>query len=89
MKKSEKRRPLWLLIFWLAAINEGNITETTIQNIRICSDNFVTGEAASLYRDMNTDWVSNLNLDYRDHSTMSKLKHNRSNTREHYMKEPT
>lgn len=58
-EKSEKRRRLWL-----AAIKRDNLPKTTTNNIRVCSDHFISGKAAGLYEETNPDWIPSLKLGY-------------------------
>ncbi|XP_071099751.1 uncharacterized protein [Haliotis cracherodii] len=55
--KSNKRRRLWL-----AAINRSDLTQKTLDQIRVCSDHFLCGKPAKLYDETNPDWVPSKNL---------------------------
>ena len=49
---SEERRAVWL-----TRISRADLTENKQNNMRICSDHFVSGKASGLYDRRNVDWA--------------------------------
>ena len=47
---------------YLAAISREDITDRGIVNIRVCSQHFISGEPASLFDELNPDWLPTQNL---------------------------
>ena len=54
---SERRRQ-----GFLAAISRDDLTDSKIENGRICSRHFISGKPADLYDHLNPDWLPTLNL---------------------------
>ena len=47
---------------YLAAISRADITDRGIVNIRVCSRHFISGKPASLFDELNPDWLPTQNL---------------------------
>lgn len=47
---------------WLAAISRDDLTESKLENDRVCGIHFHSGQAASLWDKFNLDWVPSLHL---------------------------
>ena len=47
---------------WLAAISRDDLTESKLENDRVCGIHFHSGKAASLWDKFNLDWVPSLHL---------------------------
>ena len=47
---------------WLAAISRDDLTESKLENDRVCGMHFHSGKAASLWDKFNLDWVPSLHL---------------------------
>ena len=47
---------------WISAINKEDLTEEKLENDRVCSQHFVSGEPAKELDRHNVDWVPTLNL---------------------------
>lgn len=54
---------------YVAAISRGGLCESALNQARICSRHFISGKPASLYDDLNPDWLPTQNL---GHSKCSK-----------------
>lgn len=54
---------------WISAISRNDLTEEKLENDRVCSQHFASGEPAKEWDRHNVDWVPTLNLGH------DKLKH--------------
>ena len=54
---SEERRSRWI-----SAISRDDLTDTILENDRVCGKHFVSGKAAKSWDKFNVDWVPTLNL---------------------------
>ena len=54
---SEERRSRWIL-----AISRDDLTDTILENDRVCEKHFVSGRAAKPWDKFNVDWVPTLNV---------------------------
>ena len=54
---SEERRSRWI-----SAISRDDLTDTILENDRVCEKHFVSGRAAKPWDKFNVDWVPTLNL---------------------------
>ena len=53
---SERRR------MWISAISREDLTDDILERVRVCSQHFVSGEAAKDWDRFNVDWVPTLHL---------------------------
>ncbi len=53
---SERRRR------WLSAISRQDLTDSILENDRVCGEHFRSGKAAPMWDRFNVDWVPSLNL---------------------------
>ncbi|KAJ8963496.1 hypothetical protein NQ317_003891 [Molorchus minor] len=49
---------------WVRALKRGNLSDTFLNNARICANHFVSGEPAKLEDKDNPDWVPSVNMGY-------------------------
>ena len=54
---SEERRSRWISV-----ISRDDLTDTILENNRMCENHFVSGRATKPWDKFNTDWVPTLNL---------------------------
>ena len=45
---------------WISAISRGDLTDFILENVRVCSKHFVSGQAAKDWDRFNVDWVPTL-----------------------------
>ena len=47
---------------WISAISRDDLTDDILERDRVCSQHFVSGEAAKGWDRFNVDWVPTLHL---------------------------
>ena len=67
---------------FLAAISRADLMTSKLENGRICSRHFVSGQPADLFDELNPDWLPTLNLGH------SKVKSSSTSIRLYTNKEP-
>ena len=49
---------------WISAISRNDLTDDKLENERVCSRHFVSGQAAKQWDQFDIDWVPSLHLDH-------------------------